>query len=219
MSSTRVVTLSAAQASRSAMLMPSILPDLRTASDIPVTLASCSGIEVLAPMMPHCCPTKMTSDGAMSSCKVHPRLNHTENPRADGSSLTLCSSTSSRYAMQTADFLYHGYIEFSDSVSSALLALSMQQVSIQIHSQPNDAANSHALSSFAHPFRAVLSGRSRSGRVISSSRHLCERIAYGGGSVWKNSSRWVLVERRRMLDNEEDHHGAVVWFYTVHTCR
>lgn len=75
---------------------------------------------------------KMTSYGNKSSCKVQPLRNHPvfftaccQSPRSSN------AGTSSKYATHTRLLSYHLAIELMLSESSALLLLSMQQVSTQ----------------------------------------------------------------------------------------
>lgn len=81
----------------------------------------------------------------MSSWRVHPRVNHrllanssfrvdmewsTSGPKLNDLVVSDNGGTSARYAKQTLDSSYQRYMELIASESSALLVLSMQQVSI-----------------------------------------------------------------------------------------
>ena len=75
------------------------------------------------------------------------------------------------------NLLYHAYIELIASDSSALLRLSIQQVSIQIHSRPRDSASAQLARTLAQPGASRFRDFVTSLKEISLSSHLCERIA------------------------------------------
>ena len=93
--------------------------------------------DLLVPKAFHSASKNVAWFGATSSCRVQPRVNHELRRNDDiGERGSPVSGTSYRYAKQAAECLYHVNIELMASDNSALLVLSMQQVSIQTHSYP-----------------------------------------------------------------------------------
>ena len=112
----------------------------------------------------------------------HPRLNHRLSLNAVLLVMSAVSApkTSERYAKHTAEFLYQRYIEFIASCSSALLFLSMQQVSIQTYSNSRLAASLQHLSTFSKPRRCFASTRLKSSSDSFVSSQVWESMAYSG---------------------------------------
>lgn len=94
-------------------------------------------------------------------------------------------------------------MELMASDSSALLVLSMQQVSIQIYAKLSFLACVQLYMKFMKPFLWDEMLLSMSCRVTSSSPHICERVAYRGIALPNNSSIFrVEVLRSRMQFNK-----------------
>ena len=97
------------------------------------------------------------------------------------------SDTSRMYAKQTSAASYQAYIELIASVSSVLLDLSMQQVSIHIQSRPLSLANLQLLTTLAYflflrrdtDADKYLRGTNAS-KGGSSHVQVCDKIPYGG---------------------------------------
>ena len=72
---------------------------VRTRRSMPVTFSTRDASRHFGPMTSHALDKKMTEGGAMSSCRVHPRLNHLLFLNADWGALgSARSGTSSRNA-------------------------------------------------------------------------------------------------------------------------
>ena len=137
----------------------SLTSDRRTSMSMPVTCSMRPGEAHLLHNGVQLAERKTTSRGAISSCKVQPRVNHLLRRNAEsGSSGSSASETSSRNAKQTSAFAYHVYMELIASDSSALLVLSMQHVSAHASSYPAASAWMQKLRIFSHACVRGLSG-------------------------------------------------------------
>lgn len=104
------------------------------------------------------------------------------------------------------------------SVSSALLLLSIQQVSIHAYLKPWRAALAHVFLILDQPCLEAAERDTNSWKETSSaSSHVCERIAYLGVSEPKNSSRSrLLVLMSHMMASENWELG--IDEYTLQAC-